>query len=259
MEILRDTEAEKLILNFLDPKLKFETVVCCYDTVTSVLDVATEHSSKFNNKNALILAKKQTKGRGQRGKVWEQVKDAFLGCLVFTDCRIEPLRLSAFSLVVAIQLAEILREAQVNAGVKWPNDVLTKQFKKISGVLLETDSKNNDKTRHLKIGIGVNFQGSPENGSSLAEEGASIQDIPFFASLVFSRCHSAYLTFQDQGFDPFVSAWNKLDLFYDKQVVFQEGDRVYQGIGRGVSIDGQFQIEIDGNICTFSSGQIKNI
>lgn len=259
MENLRDSESENLISNFLDPVFKPETFIRCYQTVSSVLDVATELSSEFEKKNALILAKKQTKGRGQQGRTWEQVSDAFLGCLVFSDCKIEALKLPAFSLVVAIQLAAIMGESGVNAGVKWPNDVLTQDLKKISGVLLETDRNNSDRLLNLKIGIGVNFRGSPEGATSLAEEGSSINDIPLFASKVFSRCHAAYLVFKDQGFRPFVADWNTHDLFWGKEIVFQEGGRVYTGMGRGVNAEGQLQIEVDGKIYRFSSGQIKKI
>ena len=252
MNIERDSDLEAAIRSHLDEALQSGVEIFCYDQVGSVLDVARVHIAPILSKDykALILAKNQSNGRGQQGRSWTAVQKAFLGCLLFPDCTISKSELPAFSLVIAIQIAHTLLEYGVEVGVKWPNDVLTrKEGNKISGVLLEADSS-------LRVGIGVNLSGSPENGTSIQEEIKLVVDLDRFSASIVKSCLIAFDQFKSEGFAPFEKQWASLDLISGREIKFQITDKTYIGIASGVDSAGRFLLEIEGEKRAFTSGQI---
>ena len=108
-----------------------------------------------------ILAHRQTKGRGRRGRPWADPAGNFsASLLMFPE---EPLdRVAQNSFVVALALYHALRDVAPSEGyaLKWPNDVLLNGTK-IAGILLET-SGSTAKVDWLVIGTGVNLAHAPE-------------------------------------------------------------------------------------------------
>ena len=107
-----------------------------------------------------IMAKRQTKGRGRRGRPWQDPVGNFAATLLLFPQ--EPLRDVALnSFVASIALRGALRTLAPSDGyaLKWPNDVLLNGCK-IAGILLES-AGNADKVDWLAIGVGVNLQGRP--------------------------------------------------------------------------------------------------
>lgn len=104
-----------------------------------------------------ILARRQTGGRGRRGRAWIDPPGNFAATLVQ---RIDapPAELALRSFVAALALHDAL-EALTGCGaalaLKWPNDVLLNGGK-LSGILLESGGQG-----VLAIGIGVNLRHAP--------------------------------------------------------------------------------------------------
>lgn len=119
---------------------------------TSTMDIARELAEK--EKKAIVLAERQSQGRGRLGRFWE----SHLGGLWFTLILKEPLPLKEVFLLtylsaVAVALA-INKTYHLEAKVKWPNDVLLFE-KKVAGILLEIKAEV-DLLLYALIGIGIN-------------------------------------------------------------------------------------------------------
>lgn len=260
MAIERDSKLEKSIHDYLPMELKSSLKVFCYDSVGSVLDVARENITPLllRGEKALVLAKSQSQGRGQQGRNWVGVEKAFLGCLLIPQCTVPKSKLPALSLIVAIQIAKILNEYGLSVGVKWPNDILSRPLKrKISGVLLETENCTIDSSLYnLRIGIGVNFSGSPEGATSIQQEIQKEIDLDNFAASLIEECMSAFELFITEGFQPFENYWMELDLLRENPIEFQQAGRTFKGIAKGVDSKGCLTIDVDGELLTFASGQI---
>jgi len=104
---------------------------------------------------ALVIADRQTAGRGRRGSAWWQSPGSLVASLVLetrAGCGPQP----CWSLACGIALAESIRElvAGVQARLKWPND-LEVDGRKLAGILVETAP-----ARRVVIGLGVNSAGS---------------------------------------------------------------------------------------------------
>ena len=113
----------------------------------------------------VVLAEKQTKGKGRKDRVWYSAPDSNLTFsilltkekLLFSNTNMINF---AASLAVALSIENLF---QIKTELKWPNDVLL-DHKKTSGILIESSSQGNVIER-LVVGIGINvnqnsFQGT---------------------------------------------------------------------------------------------------
>src|SRR5690606_30796939 len=103
----------------------------------------------------IVVAEEQTQGRGRRGRSWSSPPGKNLYCSLVLRPELPPARAAELTLVAAVALAETLRDAGVNAEIKWPNDVQV-GGKKIAGILTEL-SADTEKVHFVIVGIGVNL------------------------------------------------------------------------------------------------------
>ncbi len=122
---------------------------------------------------AVVVALRQTGGRGTGGKRWVSDEPVGVWCTVVVTGEVP----QPISLVVGVAVVDALREvARVDAHLKWPNDVVIGR-KKVAGILVETASPasggGGGGVAHL-VGIGINvMQGSFEG--ELAGRATSLQ------------------------------------------------------------------------------------
>ena len=108
----------------------------------------------------IAAAAHQTAGRGRLGRTW--LDDAGRSLLFSIVLRpdLSPSLAGLLSLLAGATLAEACREvAAVEAGCKWPNDVLV-HGRKLAGILAEA-SLSSGRIDHLVLGVGVNLAPPP--------------------------------------------------------------------------------------------------
>jgi len=130
-----------------------------YKSVNSTNDIAINLIKKNNFKAGLVVAEKQKKGRGQRGKRWISYKGNIFVSFFFS---LEKINLNLKELTIAnakliIKLISCYYKKKIK--LKLPNDILINK-KKICGILQETIQKNGIK--YLIVGIGLNLVKSPK-------------------------------------------------------------------------------------------------
>ena len=96
----------------------------------------------------VLVAKQQTNGKGTDGNDWvSELGNIYASILFDYDDKVNTL----FSLYPAVALARVLRrDYNIDAHVKWPNDVLV-GHKKIAGILCEGVAG-----KYMIMGIGIN-------------------------------------------------------------------------------------------------------
>ncbi|MFA6989412.1 MAG: biotin--[acetyl-CoA-carboxylase] ligase [Candidatus Gastranaerophilaceae bacterium] len=109
----------------------------------------------------IIIASKQTGGRGQFDRKWVSNKNNN----VYMSIVLKPFRhaeldsasfpLTNFSQYMSVVICRVLADYGINAKIKWPNDVLV-NGKKIAGILCES-SIQGKKLKGIVIGIGINL------------------------------------------------------------------------------------------------------
>ena len=127
--------------------------------VGSTNDVAAEYAD-VAGKRLVITAKRQTAGRGRRGRKWQSMD----GNLFFSMLLEFPLKeLGKLIMAATLGLVATIRffARDANVRIKWPNDVLLNNAK-VSGMLLEKGVGE-----YMIIGIGVNTAQSPNSAEML--------------------------------------------------------------------------------------------
>ena len=108
---------------------------------------------------AIIYTDHQTKGKGQRGSVWnsEMGLNLIISCILkphFLDIK-NTFYLSKISALAAYDvMTELLFDSQYDIKIKWPNDILVNK-KKVAGILIENNF-NHIGLQHSIVGIGIN-------------------------------------------------------------------------------------------------------
>ena len=130
-----------------------------YKCVNSTNDIAINLIKKKNIRAGLVLAEKQKKGRGQRGKKWISYKGNLFVSIFFSLDKINLTlkQLTKFNANLVIRLISQYYKKKIK--LKSPNDIMVNK-KKICGILQETIKKNN--IRYLIVGIGLNLVNSPQ-------------------------------------------------------------------------------------------------
>ena len=108
-----------------------------FGTIISTNDKAKEFSKKGVS-NIVIVAEKQTKGKGRFDRKWISGLGGLYMTIVLEEKDLE--KVKYLTLIAAISVAKtIIKLTNLKAKVKWPNDVLVND-KKICGILTETIS-----------------------------------------------------------------------------------------------------------------------
>jgi len=130
-----------------------------YKCVNSTNDIAINLIKKKNIRAGLVVAEKQKKGRGQRGKKWISNKGNLFVSIFFSLDKINLTlkQLTKFNANLVIKLISQYYNKKIK--LKLPNDIMVNK-KKICGILQETIKKNN--IQYLIIGIGLNLVSSPK-------------------------------------------------------------------------------------------------
>tara|TARA_Y100001970_G_scaffold281642_1_gene392871 strand:- start:1817 stop:2344 length:528 start_codon:yes stop_codon:yes gene_type:complete len=112
---------------------------------------------KQGNSKGIIIAEKQTKGRGQHGNKWISSKgNLFISIFFEINHNLSLDKLTKRNCLIIKNI--ITKFVSEKVKIKAPNDILIKN-KKICGILQETIFHN--EKRFIVIGIGINLFKSP--------------------------------------------------------------------------------------------------
>jgi BirA family biotin operon repressor/biotin-[acetyl-CoA-carboxylase] ligase len=134
--------------------------------VGSTQDILRAWAEAGAPEGALVLAEVQERGRGRRGRPWESRPGE---SLTFSLLLRPALPLSALSLLPLLA-GLALFEAVGLGGLKWPNDLLSEDGRKLGGILLEAKAEG-EEVAYALLGVGVNVAWAPEGAASLQEFG----------------------------------------------------------------------------------------
>jgi BirA family transcriptional regulator, biotin operon repressor / biotin---[acetyl-CoA-carboxylase] ligase len=208
----------------------------------------------------VVVAEVQTKGRGRAGRDWQSLPDQGLLCSVLLRPNKAAGEFGAFPLVVGVAVAEAIEEvANVNCQLKWPNDVFIKG-KKVAGILI-TSRLTANTFDYANVGIGINVASTPEElpstGTSLAIAAAGSVDRNALLAKLLGKLDECYAAFLSTGSSSFQHQWTSRVAYLNEAVVLRDGDRLVEGILRGVDEQGALLIErSDGSIERLVAGDL---
>ena len=130
-----------------------------YPEVTSTMDLARDLARKNCPDFTVVIAGRQTKGRGRLERRWLSDDGGLYFTMVLRP--VIPVQLSfKVNFLASLTLARVIRKMlQVDARVKWPNDILVGD-RKVSGMLSELEA-DGDRRFFICVGMGINVNNDP--------------------------------------------------------------------------------------------------
>ena len=224
-----------------------------YETLESTNDEIRRFCSG-KNQYVVVQTKKQTAGRGRRGRTWQSLAGHLFFSVAFEfDLR----NLGALVLISALSVLQTVCAFAPNADVelKWPNDVLL-NGSKVCGILLEKGPEN-----YMIIGIGVNVAQSPDNAAmlypttSLKKAGISTDANAFLQR--FLPIFAANLEdFAQSGTEPIRRAWLSHAAGLNRPIIVKQEKTELHGIFQGLDSDGRLLLQHNNQITAVSVGDV---
>ncbi len=149
---------EKLLPWEITKKIKSEFVgrrVYYFDEIDSTQNYALQISNNKNENGTVIVAEKQTDGKGRLNRKWYSPEGGiWLSVIIHPEFQISDATI--IPLAASLALCESIKKVhKIKTDVKWPNDI-TINGKKVAGMLIDTSIQGN-KVENLVLGIGINF------------------------------------------------------------------------------------------------------
>lgn len=260
--------------------------VDCLAKCTSTNDVLGTRATQGAAAGTVIVADRQSAGRGRRGRQWaSSPADSLTFSLLWRFGRgadgLPSVPLSGLSLAVGLGLVRgllVLDPAlRGQIGLKWPNDLLLgtpdTATGKLGGILVELSSDR--KGTQAIIGVGVNLQAPPPEAlvttptegtatpSSLPPAGlAQAMSMPPSRTTLLASLLRGLITvldeFSQQGFAPLRADWEAHHLWQHQPVaLFNDGIEQGSGLCRGVDNDGALLIETGNGLQTLLAGDLS--
>jgi BirA family biotin operon repressor/biotin-[acetyl-CoA-carboxylase] ligase len=202
----------------------------------------------------LLIAARQTAGRGRLGRPWSSPPGGiYMSLLVRPQCSIQ--QASALPLLTALGVYEAIGCSQ--AAIKWPNDIICGQGK-LTGILVEAWDGG------YIIGIGLNVQRVVDDHSDapaayLSDLGAAAQ-VEELAAAVVNGVIRKYNGWRDEGFcfQGYMNEYNNRLAMRGEAVRISsiDGSLVASGRLLGVDANGYLLVDDQGKITSVAAGDI---
>ncbi len=208
----------------------------------------------------MVVACRQTAGKGRQGRSWEDCGGLHLSVVV------PPHRASfaqGFSVWLGLVTVLVMREEfQVDARLKWPNDIVVGK-RKLGGLLLENTWNRDQKL--VVAGLGMNLNVAlgdfPPHlqvtaTSTLIETGRHLRGGEV-GGRIMARVEQELDQFQDQGWGPYRSTLSYLDCLLGQEIHLKSGGGNIRGRAMGIDDNGLLQVaDNQGRVMLFSAGDV---
>ena len=216
--------------------------------VGSTQDALREQAQLGALEGTVVLSESQSSGRGRRGRGWQSPAGGglYFSLLLKPDLPLERVPLLSLAAGVA------LREACGVGGLKWPNDLLAPDGRKLAGILLEGDLRG-EELRHVLLGIGLNVHSSGPSDNTPApaslEEFGPVSRLELLVEILSALERWVYAAPQEV-----VNAWKSSSYTLGQRVKTPSGE---VGIALDLDSSGALLIEVGGQLERITAGDVE--
>jgi BirA family biotin operon repressor/biotin-[acetyl-CoA-carboxylase] ligase len=216
---------------------------------------------------AVLLAERQTGGRGRRGRAWLSPLAANLTFSLSRQFAGGLARLPGLSLVAGVATAEGLQALGFpQVRLKWPNDLVVlegKGLRKLGGLLVEGGGENAGPARAV-IGLGLNVRMPPAHAggidqpwTDLAALAAALPSRNRIVAGLLAHWLPALALFDAEGLAPFLARYAAFDALAGRDVMLHPGTESRPARALGLAPDGALRVEVDGREQRMHAGEIS--
>jgi BirA family biotin operon repressor/biotin-[acetyl-CoA-carboxylase] ligase len=223
-----------------------------FDEVASTNRVLRQLARAGAGEGTVVLAERQTEGRGRLGQEWFSPPGVNLYASVLFRERIAPGGAQLFCFIASLAVADAIKALGLHPAIKWPNDVLVGR-KKVAGALMECATRGTT-VDFLVVGVGVNLNVDLASlHSALGPAGAGATSLAAvlghevdrnaFAASYLNHLDAWARRFRAEGPAPILAAWRQRDILTGRRVEARGERETFDGRVLGVNAAGQLVVQ----------------
>ncbi len=237
----------------------------CHDELDSTMDEAWRLARENDKKRSLgqvIVADRQTEGRGRHGRNWFSPGDVGIWVSVLLKPKLPGHHLFPHLTVIAsLSVVHAVREeTDSDPRIRWPNDVVyghpekdPGSVQKFAGVLVETKQLGNQKRPRAVVGCGINVNMPQEKfPEEIRNEATSIR-AQTGRQLDRNKLLKAYLQYLDKKLSQLYShrhaeiddEWSRFSAVINRRVKIRSDERLLTGTVQDVSLEKGLTLRMD--------------
>lgn len=238
--------------------------VLYYKQLDSTNTKLSELAAEGAEHGTVVVADKQTAGKGRRGRTWESPSGDNIYMSILLRPKLAPQKAPMLTLVMAYSVALAIRKLGfLDVQIKWPNDLIL-SGKKICGILTEMQM-NGQEIENVIVGVGINVNTTTfpkeleEKATSLYLEGKTkIQRDMLIQSVIeaFEYVYQQFIQEQDLSF--LQQEYNSMLVNRGREVQVLEPGNVYTAFAKGINEKGELLVRTsDGREEAIFAGEVS--
>ena len=234
------------------------------DTVESTNSFCLENTSVLKTAGLVVMADRQTRGRGSRGRIWEagSGKNLFASFVIHPD--LDKALIPAMTLLTGLSVFNALESlGALNLSIKWPNDIRIGN-RKVSGILCE--SRISRDLMAVVAGVGINVSGNSSQfpgelrakATTLQEQGLKVSRQELVQRISQGLDRLLLAAGEAGSLKAIFRQWERASSSIGRQVVFKAEKEQETGVVKGLDPKGGLVVQkTDGSLVSISSGTIS--
>lgn len=211
----------------------------------------------------VVIAKKQTLGKGQRGNVWQSEENQnFTFSIIYFPGNVHLSKQFQLTQAISLGVYDYLSSICKKVKIKWPNDLYVSNHK-IGGLLIENSIKGENIAQTI-IGVGINMNQKEFNIpnrkiTSLYIENNEKYNLIEELNKLLTSIERRYLQWKSGQFALLKSNYLEVLYLHQSWHIYQTNDSQYlDGKIIGINEIGQLLVEdLNGKVHSFGNKEIK--
>jgi BirA family transcriptional regulator, biotin operon repressor / biotin---[acetyl-CoA-carboxylase] ligase len=234
------------------------------ETGSTNVDLLARAAAGEDIDGAVLIAEHQTAGRGRGGRGWAGVaRSQIILSVGIGASQVDSAAWGLVPLAAGLAVLDMLDAVGgIDAGLKWPNDVLVGD-RKLAGILAEVASPN----PLIVVGIGVNITLRAEEiddavATSLTQLGVENPDRDRLVRVLLDGLGARIASWRNAGGPDaaLLADYRARSLTIGSRVrAILPGDREIVGVARDIDEQGRLRIDADGTAVEVSAGDVIHL
>ena len=230
-----------------------------YQEVESTMDDARRLAEEGAEEGLVVMAERQTAGRGRFGRNWVSGSENIHLSVLFRPALEVLPELTMISAVAVVRA--IRKTTALDPRIKWPNDVLV-DGRKVSGILVETTAAGSE-ISYAVVGIGINIRLDTSGHPEISGTAGCLDDLangPVARDEVLRQLLIELDTLYAQAQEGSSSReeWQSLLDTIGQRVTVSWRDETWEGMAEGVDDMGNLLLRADsGELLTMTAGDVS--
>jgi len=249
-------DTEKLLPWEITPNLKTKIIgkrVYYFEEIDSTQNFAQQIASDNRENGTIIIAEKQTTGRGRLNRKWASPRGGIWFSLIIHP-KFDVSSSTLVPIAGAVALSKSIKSVLgVETTVKWPNDI-TIDRKKVAGMLVDASFQANN-IDYLILGVGINFDIDVKRLENRLKTSPNFYGVnslrkkndktpPKLLLKEFLLQFEQIITQLNKGEkSKIVKEWTKRAEGIDKKMIINTSNGKISGISHGIDNDGALKLK----------------